>query len=87
MVFQKQKQDQARELVRAALEPIKQTVMTEVGKIQAEIRGGTEALGEVQQFQHRQFQLINDVLEQLKVLDARVTKLEAKAAVEALAAG
>ncbi len=86
MVFQKQKQDPARELVRAALDPIKQTLMTEVGKIQAEIRGGTEALGEVQQFQNQQFKLINDVLEQLKVLDARVTKLEVRAAVEALAA-
>lgn len=61
--------------------------MTEVSKIQAEIRGGTEALGAVQQFQQQQFKLINDVLEQLKVLDARVTKLEAKAAAEALAAG
>ncbi|WP_079437561.1 hypothetical protein [Zoogloea sp. LCSB751] len=86
MMFQKQKQDPAREQIRAVLEPIKQALMTEVGKIQAEIRGGTEALGEVQQFQNQQFKLINDVLEQLKVLDARVTKLEARAAVEALTA-
>jgi len=86
MVFQKQKQDHARELVRAVLEPIKQTLMTEVSKIQAEIRGGTEALGAVQQFQNQQFKLINDVLEQLRQLDARVTQLEARAAVEALTA-
>ena len=84
MVFQKQ--DKTREQIRAVLEPIKQTLMTEVSKIQAEIRGGTEALGEVQQFQNQQFKLINDVLEQLKVLDARVTQLEARTAVEALTA-
>lgn len=84
MVFQKQ--DKTREQIRAVLEPIKQTLMTEVSKIQAEIRGGTEALGEVQQFQNQQFKLINDVLEQLRQLDARVTQIEAGTAAEATAA-
>ncbi len=73
------KQDAARELVRGALEPIKQTLMTEVAKIQAEIRGGTEAIGKVRAYQHDQIKLLNDVMHELLQLEARVTRLEVTA--------
>lgn len=71
------KQDAARAEVRALLEPVKQAVLMELGKIQAEIHGGTEAVGKMRQHQAEQSELINDILRLVKNLEARVSQLEA----------
>lgn len=65
--------------VRAILAPLKQDLANEIGKIQAEIRGGTEAIGAVARHQAEQHALLTNLLLVVQQLEARVTSLELKA--------
>lgn len=66
----------ARDAIRAALEPIKNAVMTEVGKIQAEIRGSTEAVCEARREQAKVFQQLEILAGKIADIDARLRRLE-----------
>jgi hypothetical protein len=68
---------EARDVIRMILEPVKQTLVTEVDKIKAEIRGGTEVLGEIGREQAKVFVLLKDITEHLADLDQRLRCLEA----------
>lgn len=76
------KADVARAEIRAVLEPIKQTMLNEIGKVHAEIRGGTEAIGAISRHQKEQHELITQLLQMVQQLDARVTRLELQAITE-----
>lgn len=73
------KTEAARAEIRAVLEPIKQTVLNEIGKVQAEIRGSTEAVGAMRGHQAEQHELITNLLQAVQQLEARVTRLELQA--------
>lgn len=78
------KTEAARAEIRAVLEPIKQSMLNEIGKVHAEIRGGTEAIGAICRHQNEQHELISQLLQMVQQLEARVTRLELQAITESV---